>query len=567
MFQLFSRIGVALDENRTAENRGSPAEAGNSIPPIIPITRPGKMLGPQSCVAQTEVSRLTGCCDGFSMRIVLASSEAVPFSKTGGLADVASALPKALALAGHEVSLITPYYPQLAARHADDWPPCRLNDLTLHIGLGPKHTTGRIRETTLPGTEVAVYLIDHSGYFDRPGLYVDARGDYADNAERFIFFSRAVLEAARLLDLRPEIVHANDWQTGLIPALLKIEYRIVPDFTDTASVFTVHNLAFQGQFWHWDMLLTGLDWKYFNWKQMEYFGQLNLLKTALTFSDKLTTVSPTYAREIQTPEAGCGLQGVLSQRRTDLVGILNGVDTDLWNPRHDPHLAKNYTIETVRTGKAACKAALQTRLGLPVRADVPLIGSVSRITHQKGFDLIGQCADDLMTLDLQMVFVGNGDASFERMLRDLAEHHPRKAAVVIGFDEPLSHQVESGADIYLMPSQFEPCGLNQMYSLIYGAVPIVRAVGGLADSVVDATPENLQNRTANGFSFTEYRGDVLFQQVARALEHYRNPPVWDQLMQTGMTRDWSWKRSAAEYLQVYQQALQAKRTNLSTVAE
>lgn len=495
------------------------------------------------------------------MRIILASSEAVPFSKTGGLADVASALPKALAQAGHEVSLVTPFYPQLVGKQA--LPARLLADLELHVGLGSRQAVGRVWESSLPGAAVQVYLIDQRDYFDRPGLYQDQQGDYADNAERFIFFSRSVLETARLLDLRPDIVHANDWQTGLIPALLQIDYPVVPGFEETASVFTVHNLAFQGQFWHLDMLLTGLDWKYFNWKQMEFFGHLNLMKTGLIFADKLTTVSPTYAREIQTAEAGCGLQGVLSQRRSDLVGILNGVDTELWNPRTDPHLAKNYDEETVFEGKAACKAALQQRFGLPQRPGVPLIGSVSRVTSQKGFDIVGQCAEQLMSLDLQLVFVGNGDAGYERMLKDLADRHADKVGVLIGFDEPLSHQVEAGADIYLMPSLFEPCGLNQMYSLIYGAVPIVRAVGGLADSVVDANAENLAQGTANGFSFVDYRGEELFRQVQRAVETYQDRKIWDQLVRTGMSRDWSWQRSAAAYLEVYRQAARKRKDLLA----
>lgn len=492
------------------------------------------------------------------MRIVLASSEAVPFSKTGGLADVASALPKALSLAGHEVSLVTPYYPQVFARQSSAGVEITPSGLDLTISLGSKLTRGHVLKSTLPGSSVTVYLIDQPGYFDRPGLYQGEEGDYRDNSERFIFFSRAVLETARRLELRPEILHANDWQTALIPALLNIEYRVVPGFEETASIFTIHNMAFQGQFWHWDMLLTGLDWKYFNWKQMEYFGQLNLMKTGLVFADKLSTVSPTYAREIQTPEAGCGLQGALSQRQADLVGILNGVDTELWNPATDPHIAQRYTLETVDAGKPVCKADLQQRMGLPVRPDVPLIGSVSRITWQKGFDLIGHCASELMSTDLQMVFVGNGEPDYEQMLRRLADQYPEKVAVRIGFDEPLSHQVEAGADIYLMPSQFEPCGLNQMYSLIYGTVPVVRAVGGLADSVIPATVENLANQTANGFSFRDYRSDELRTHLLQAVAMYHNRPVWKQLMQTGMSRDWSWRHSAEEYVELYEQALEKR---------
>ena len=269
------------------------------------------------------------------MRIVFASSEAVPFSKTGGLADVATALPKALATMGHEVSLITPYYPQVLAKNGTDVPPIESTGLSVRVNVGPKHIEGRILRSTLPGSRVNVFLVEQSNYFDRPGLYVEHDQDYRDNSERFVFFSRAVMEATRLLNLKPEIVHANDWQTGLIPALVNIEYRKVPGFEQTSSVFTIHNMAFQGQFWHWDMLLTGLDWKYFNWRQMECYGHLNLLKTGITFADMVTTVSPTYAREIQTPEFGCGLNGALSSRREDLVGILNGVDREVWSPATD----------------------------------------------------------------------------------------------------------------------------------------------------------------------------------------------------------------------------------------
>jgi starch synthase len=488
------------------------------------------------------------------MRIVLASSEAVPFSKTGGLADVASALAKALALAGHEVCLVTPHYPQSLGQQAKSLPEIKPTGELLRIALGPKSAAANVLESTLPGSTVRALLIDNRSYYDRPGLYLDARGDYRDNCERFVFFSRAVMEVARHFDLRPDILHANDWQTGLIPALLQIDYRVLPGFERTASVFTIHNLLFQGQFWHWDMLLTGLDWKYFNWNQMEYFGNLNLMKTGLVFADRLTTVSPTYSREIQTPEAGCGLQGVLTHRRNDLTGILNGIDTDFWNPATDPHIARNYTVETASVGKAVCKAELQRETGLPVRPHVPLIGSVSRITHQKGFDLIAQSADALMQLDLQMVFVGNGDPDMEHLLRRMAAQHPTKVAAFIGFNEPLSHRVEAGADIYLMPSLFEPCGLNQMYSLMYGVVPIVRAVGGLADTVIDATEANLAAGTANGFVFKNYRHDEMFRQVVRALDFYRKPEIWLQLIATGMRQDHSWRRSAEQYVEVYEAA-------------
>jgi starch synthase len=492
------------------------------------------------------------------MRIVVASSEAVPFSKTGGLGDVASALPKALSLTGHDVALIVPHYPQSYARNPGA-PPLNETGVTLRVAVGQRIVEARVLKSQLPGTRVAVYLIDQPGYFDRPGLYVENDQDYRDNCERFVFFSRAVIEAIERLELSPHVIHANDWQTGLIPALVAIEMRQVAGYEQQASVFTLHNMAFQGRFWHWDMHLTRLDWKYFNWKQMEFFGHLNLLKTGIAFADMITTVSPTYAREIQTPEHSFGLHGALSSRRDDLVGILNGVDTEIWNPATDPFIAQNYSFESVEAGKAMCKAALQKRLGLPVRPDVPLFGSVSRMTGQKGFSLIGQCADVLLDQDVQLVFLGNGDPRYEGLMSQLAKDHPNKVSTTIGYDEALSHEIEAGCDLFLMPSEFEPCGLNQMYSLIYGTLPLVRAVGGLADSVIDATDANRTNETANGFSFTDFRGDALFWTICRARSLYADKPAWRRLQRNGMSRDWSWRRSAHEYVRVYERAIASRK--------
>ncbi len=488
------------------------------------------------------------------MRIVIASSEAIPFSKTGGLADVASSLSKALAKHGHDVTLVTPYYRQILAKANGKVPPLNPLDQTIRVPIGNRMVEGKLVLSTLPGSTVRVVLIDQPQYFDRTSLYGNGEGDYADNCERFAFFSRAVFEAATVLRLEPDILHANDWQTGLIPALLKAEYRWRGGFERTASVFTIHNMAFQGQFWHWDMLLTGLDWKYFNWHQMEFFGKLNLLKTGLSFADKITTVSPTYAREIQTPEFGYGLNGLLYSRRDDLVGILNGIDTEVWNPATDPLLPQRYNHATVSQGKPVCKLAVQNKYGLPDRPEVPLFGMISRMTSQKGLDLILDCMRQLTSLDLQMTFLGTGDPGYEHALKRLAAEFPTKVGVTIGYDEELSHLIEAGADIFLMPSQFEPCGLNQMYSLAYGTVPIVRAVGGLADSVVDASEVTLSQGTANGFSFYEYSSPVFFRQVCRAMGTYLDRKTWLQLIQTGMERDWSWNRSAYEYERAYEQA-------------
>ena len=501
------------------------------------------------------------------MRIVLASSEAVPFSKTGGLADVATALCDALANLGHSVWLFTPYYPQVHARNAaSNGIALEPTGIHFEVPLGVRHVTGTVRRARLPGSAVTVFLIDQPAYYDRPGLYQAQGTDYRDNCERFVFFSRAVLAVARQLFLRPDIVHANDWQTGLIPALLAIEER-TPDRLETAaSIFTIHNMAFQGLFWHWDMLLTGLDWKYFNWRQMEFYNQISLLKTGIIFADAITTVSPTYAREIQTPEFSYGLDGVLRSRREDLAGILNGVDTKTWNPQTDPALPRNYSIVDFEEGKRACKNALQAEFGLPQQADVPLIAMISRLTDQKGFDLVIQGAESLLARDLQLCVLGSGEAKYQDRLLELSKQTPGKVAVRIGFDEPLSHRMEAGADMFLMPSQFEPCGLNQMYSLLDGTVPIVRSVGGLADSVVDASPDNLAHGTATGFSFLEYSPDALVKTVDRALGLFGQKDEWRRLVRAGMNQDWSWRQSALQYVRVYEKALAKRHAALAAPA-
>jgi starch synthase len=498
------------------------------------------------------------------MRIVLASSEAVPFSKTGGLADVATALAKALAAAGHDVSLIVPHYPMISAARGVDPETFQPTGLSVDVPVGGKQITGSLLKTSLPDSSVSIYLVDQPAYFARGQLYTENGSDYPDNCERFSFFSRAVLEAARLLDLRPDIIHANDWQTALVPAVLEIEYGDVAGFEETASVITIHNLAFQGQSWHWDMLQTGLDWEYFNWRQLEFFGDLNLLKGGLVFADKITTVSPTYAEEIQTEKFGCGLHGVLENRRDDLVGILNGIDPTIWNPATDPALAKNYTADDFEIGKAACKADLQKRLGLPQRDDVPLFGMISRLADQKGFDILIESAEELLSADLQFCVLGTGDAAYEAALRNLASRFPKQVSATIGFDETLAHVIEAGSDFYLMPSRYEPCGLNQMYSLAYGAVPIVTPVGGLADTVVDCTPGNIKNETATGLVLAAYDGGELVRKVTEAVAIYANRPDWENLVRNGMRRDWSWTRSAQAYVDLYKQAITSRLSPLET---
>lgn len=493
------------------------------------------------------------------MRIVFATSEASPLAKTGGLADVSRALPVELARLGQSPCVIMPGYPSAMAGGAG------LRDLEqpLSISIGTKQVSGRLLETRFPDVhdvDVPVYLVQQDDYYHRPGLYQDGGRDYIDNCERFVFFCRAVMEAVRLLDLRPNVLHCNDWQTGLIPAYLKTQYAGIPGYEQVVCVFTVHNLAYQGQFWHWDMLLTGLDWKYFNWQQMEFYGNLNLLKTGLVFADALTTVSPRYAQEIQTESQGCGLEGVLRQRSNVLRGILNGVDYHEWDPSRDPHLPAPYSVDDL-SGKTYCKAALQRELGLPQRADVPLVGFIGRLAEQKGLDLIAAVLPQWAeATDVQWVFLGTGDDAYEATLRTARQQYPHKVGVHIGFSTPLAHRIEGGADMFLMPSRFEPCGLNQLYSLKYGTVPVVRATGGLADTIVDAAEANLAAGTANGFSFVPYTAAALNQALQRACSLWAHPDAWRRLQRTGMLQDWSWKRSAAEYLKLYEETLARARS-------
>ncbi|MFO1093199.1 MAG: glycogen synthase GlgA [Planctomycetaceae bacterium] len=483
------------------------------------------------------------------MKILLASSEAVPFAKTGGLADVATGLAKALQDLHHDVTLVIPYHRQQVS-------PSLLVERTstvLSVPIADRLVAASVCRSRIPGSEVEVLLIDQPQYFDRPALYTAGGVDYSDNCERFVFFSRAVLEAARATDLRPDIVHANDWQTALIPPLLAIEYRSRPEFARTGAILTIHNMAFQGRYWQWDMRLTGLDWKYFNWRQLEFWGDLNLLKGGIVFSDVITTVSPTYAREICTPEFGWGLDSVLQERGSDLVGILNGVDVAEWDPATDPCLPQRYGIGDWPRGKAACKAHLQARFGLHADPKAPLLSMITRLTDQKGLDLVAAGLPELLREGIQVAFLGTGEQRYEGFVREAASMHPRQVAAVVGFDESLAHQLEAAADIYLMPSKFEPCGLNQQYSMRYGTPPIVHSVGGLADSVVD--PSQANGRPATGFVFDRYDPGVFLWKTREALRTFHDRPAWERIVTNGMQRDCSWRASAAQYVAQYERAL------------
>jgi starch synthase len=478
------------------------------------------------------------------MRILFAASEAAPFAKTGGLADVMGGLPSAVASLGHEVSLVLPRYRQVDVHGLGLK---RAASFTVPLGSWKERCDafkGRM------GKNVTVYFIDKGVYFDRPELYGTAHGDYPDNAERFIFFSRAVLELCRALDLRPDIVHCNDWQTGLTPLYLKRLYADTEGLRGARTVFTVHNLGYQGLFQHRDMRLTGLDWDVFTPDGIEFWGRMNLLKAGLVSSDIITTVSKTYSREIQMPEYGCGLDGVLKSRSADLFGIVNGIDYASYDPARDRALSKKYSA--VRpAGREACRKALHELLGFPYSA-APLIGMVTRLADQKGLDLLTEALPDILSLGARLAILGSGDERYRQALSDAAAGRPESVRVLLRYDDVVARRIYAGCDIFLMPSRYEPCGLGQMIAQRYGAVPVVRKTGGLADTVTDY---NARNGRGAGFTFEEYSVDALVACLRRAVETRQDERKWKRLSLSGMNRDFSWERSAKEYVKAYRRAL------------
>lgn len=483
------------------------------------------------------------------MRVLFAASEVVPFAKTGGLADVAGALPRALARLGTDVRVVMPKYrPVDAVRYE-----LRDTGLVLEVPISDRTERAAVLEGRLDGGDggpaVPVYFLAAPRYYDRDGLYGLAGKDYDDNAERFVFFSRAVVELARLGPFAPDLFHCHDWQTGLVPAYLKHACAGDPRVGGAATVFTIHNLGYQGLFWHYDMHLTGLGWELFSPEGIEFWGKLSFLKAGLVFADLLTTVSPTYAKEIQTPEMGHGLDGVLRARADRLVGILNGIDVEEWNPETDPHVARNYSARAL-AGKKACKADLQRTFGLPVKPRVPLFGVISRLADQKGFDLLAPLLPSLVERGVQLVLLVSGDPAHEDLFQAMARRWPKQIGVRIAYDGVLAHRIEAGADVFLMPSRYEPCGLNQMMSLRYGTVPVVRATGGLDDTVVEADPA----QEGNGFKFREYDTAAFLAAIDRALALYQDARAWQAVMRRGMAADFSWDASARRYLDVYERA-------------
>jgi starch synthase len=491
--------------------------------------------------------------------VLIAASEVVGFAKTGGLADVAGYLPLALARRGHPVAVIMPLY--RSVRHGSQ--PIRPTEHILGVQLGRTIIPSRLWRTELPDTDIPVFLVENADFFERDdptqglGIYQRSlpdgrKADYPDNCARFTFFSRAVMEAAPYVGFPPDVIHANDWQTGLIPVYLRELYRHRPDYRRIRTLFTIHNIAYQGAFPHELFHLTGLDFRLYNAHQLEFYGQFNFLKGGVVFADWVNTVSPTYANEIRTPAFGCGMEGVLSERRDRLSGIVNGVDYESWEPATDSLIAKNYTAETVVEGKAACKADLQRYFGLPNEPKVPVLGMVARLVEQKGIDLVVKAADDILKQPVQLVILGEGDPGYHAKLYAIRERYPNQVGLYVGFDETLAHMIEAGSDLYLMPSLFEPSGLNQLYSLRYGTPPIVRTTGGLADTIVDTTEESLLTGEPTGFRFQAYTPQALAATVRWATHLYHDrPDTFLRVVRNGMRADWSWDRSAAGYEQIY----------------
>ena len=481
------------------------------------------------------------------MHIVFAASECVPFSKTGGLADAVGALPRALAALGHQVSVYLPRYRQTKLTD----PQTVVRSITI-----PFDDKYRFCSVVTAGSSggVKFYFVEYPPYFDREALYGSPAGDYPDNAERFALFSRAVIEASIVLGV-PQVFHCHDWQSALVPVMLRTLYAEDPAFRDVATVFTIHNMGYQGLFPPDTLPLLMLPWELLTISKMEFFGQVNFLKGALVLSDYVTTVSKKYSQEIQTTEYGFGLEGVLRHRAATVSGILNGVDYEEWSPQTDKFITAKYSPQDL-TGKLKCKQDLLQAFGVPnVDAKVPVIGIVSRFAAQKGFDLIAQIMDRLAREEMIMIVLGSGDRTYEEMFQRLNKQFPNKIAIRVAYDNAIAHKIEAGADMFLMPSRYEPCGLNQIYSLKYGTVPIVRATGGLDDTI---EPWDARTGKGTGFKFSDYTGEALLATVKQALLAYRDPSSWQTLMRNGMGRDFSWGASARDYGKVYERARQAR---------
>lgn len=488
-----------------------------------------------------------------NLKILIVTPEAVPFAKTGGLADVTGSLSGALSKLGHQVKVILPKY-KMVDETIFNLPEVNIN--FLEIPLGEKKEKIKLKSCQLPDSKVEYLFLVNDKYYKRDELYKDKTTgfDYGDNDERFILFALGTLEVLKALNWRPDIIHANDWQSALIPAYLKTLYAGDPFFAKTATVFTIHNLAYQGNFPKDSFAKIGVAKDlFYPTSPFEFWGNVNFLKVGISYADVLSTVSERYAVEIQSSSKfGFGLEGVLRTRNADLYGIVNGVDYQEWSPEKDKFVPSHYSMEDL-SGKEKNKQALRQKCNLPkINKNVPLIGIISRLADQKGFDILAQISDQLLSLDLQMVILGTGEEKYHKLFTQMAKKYSEKISINLRFDDLLAHLIEAGSDMFLMPSRYEPCGLNQLYSLKYGTVPIVRETGGLADTIQDYNPDTGEG---TGFVFKNYDSDELLDAIKRALRTYQDKEAWTKLMKNGMRRDFSWEASAQKYEDLYQKAL------------
>lgn len=474
------------------------------------------------------------------LHITMAAPEIAPLAKTGGLADVLGALPVALKQLGIRVSLIMPAYRSVLRDIVPEDTGVRFT-----VPVSNRCEEATVLKTYLTG-QIPVYLIRADKFFDREYLYSTPDGDYPDNAERFVFFSRAVLEVAKLDP--PHILHCHDWQSALAIVFLKAQSHLYPQLSPTKTVITIHNLGYQGLFWHPDWHLLNLSWSFYTLHYLEFWNRINFLKGALVFADAITTVSPTYAEEIKTAAYGFRLEGVLQEYAHKLVGILNGVDSAVWNPETDRLIARNYRPGKL-SGKEACKADLQRSFGLPEAPNIPVLGMISRLAQQKGFDLLEEVVDDLLGRDLEFVLLGNGEEHYQEFFREVAKRYQGKVGVKLTFSEELAHKIVAGADMLIMPSQYEPGGLTQIYGLKYGTIPIVRATGGLKDTVQEFISKT---RQGTGFCFIPYEAPALLEAVDRALSLFQKKRIWASLIKNAMAANFSWDYSAQAYRELYQ---------------
>jgi starch synthase len=485
-----------------------------------------------------------------SLNVLFVSSEVDPFAKTGGLADVSGALPKTIKRLDHEIRIIMPRYGSVKEDTAKLHEMIRLKEI--EIPLGQKHYQASVKSSFLPNnhSKVQVYFLDNRKLFGRSGLYVhpDTKTDYPDNDDRFFFFSRGVLEVLKRMGWQPDVIHCNDWQTGLIPAYLKTLYKDDPFFKHIKSVFTIHNMAYQGTFPKSAFHKTGLPPELLSESGIEAFGQINLLKSGLMYADAITTVSEKYAEEIRTSdEYGCGLQDIVERRKNDLTGILNGIDYTIWNPAVDTLIPHKYDQRSIDL-KIENKKALLAKTKLPFEENVPVVGIISRLASQKGFDLIGEVLDDMVALNLQLVVLGTGEKKYHDLFEKAAKKHPQHVAIDLSFNDELAHLIEAGSDMFLMPSRYEPCGLNQLYSLKYGTIPVVRATGGLDDTIQEFNPAT---GYGTGFKFQTYDSGEMLKALQRAVHAFHDRSQWRKLIKNGMSKDFSWEASARKYVHLY----------------